>query len=717
MDQYEYTPLDHETDDIRLVTILPGEFDDPIRIRITHGSLGLPFHDEKSNRRLPLKEIRKTLPEKWRAYETLEGRVLFEDRRDGRTTWIHPDPSVQRDLYDPILDERHGQSRLGYEALSYVWGSPNKQDTVIVDSATEQREYILGITYNLAEAMRHLRYNNNRSRVMWIDAICINQRDNEERNNQVKRMDQIFSLASRVVAWLGPSFPNSTLALETLDHLGRQVEFTRHRLLLPSPGAATDWYNLETTLSCSMDVWNAIGRLCMQPWFYRLWIVQEIGFANARSVLQCGRDEILWPLFRKAIECIHSKEGAPTGVKEYIGIVFLLCSDIRANPFFFILIMHTRRACEKDQDKIYGLLSLAPEELRRHIRVDYSQPPMEVFKQVFLASATHEKRLTHLQFSRQRQAASASPAWSTWIPDWAHGVTFTVPSIHGSCASGISAAGEVFNPPGRLEVTGLSFTTVSSVGEPLAGKFWSVIETVRCLGLDQLQELRYLTGETYLEAYLQTLVLGLLKARYPQLAYPTIDHLRNVVTAATASGNIAEGDLSNYYENSIARLLRGCRLLWMQNKYIGMTSGEAQEGDEVFVILGRDTPMVLRPTSSGEYEVIGDCYVHGIMDGEALLGAIDGPWRIRILFESDGCRRPWYFNVETQHESTEDPRLENIPIPSEWVPIEWERTRADPHHCKKFRNMKTGDVINSDPRLFPEALIERGIPMKRITLV
>ncbi|RYP64142.1 hypothetical protein DL769_006769 [Monosporascus sp. CRB-8-3] len=191
-----------------------GKFDDPIRIKINRAELVQPAHDNKP-KRLLLKEIEESLPEGWSAHETLEGRLIFWDRWDGQTFWTHPDSSLPRDTYDPVIEECDG-AQVQYEALSYTWGSSTSRRNVVVEERLEEVGAAftfekfkpdcgslltsdLSIMPNLSEALQYLRYEN-RPRVMWIDAICINQDDVQERNVQVKRMSQIFSLARNVVA-------------------------------------------------------------------------------------------------------------------------------------------------------------------------------------------------------------------------------------------------------------------------------------------------------------------------------------------------------------------------------------------------------------------------------------------------------------------------------------------------------------------------------------
>lgn len=140
--------------------------------------------------------------------------------------------------------------------------------------------------------------------------------------------------------------------------------------------------------------------------------------------------------------------------------------------------------------------------------------------------------------------------------------------------------------------------------------------------------------------------------------------------------------------------------------------------DRIFIILGCEVPMVLRPLPSGAYVVIGTCFIHGIMDGEAILGPFKSPWRVHIRLERDGVARPSYFNSDSNTTVFEDPRLGDYALPPEWVPAPtWERCREDPVFCQKFKNQWSGQEINSDPRLLPVALTARGIKLEEIELV
>lgn len=98
------------------------------------------------------------------------------------------------------LDSR---DRLRYEALSYVWGASAGDQPVFCDGK------VLLVTANCESALRHLRLKK-RPRVLWIDALCINQGSNSEKSRQVPLMGDIYESATRVLVWLGPGSPEIT---------------------------------------------------------------------------------------------------------------------------------------------------------------------------------------------------------------------------------------------------------------------------------------------------------------------------------------------------------------------------------------------------------------------------------------------------------------------------------------------------------------------------
>lgn len=94
---------------------------------------------------------------------------------------------------------------IGYEALSYVWGDISAKEEAYCDGA---RIYL---TANLASALRQLRPAKGK-RVMWVDAICINQSDSEEKAHQIRLMGKMYQRAKCVLVWLGEADQYTELA-------------------------------------------------------------------------------------------------------------------------------------------------------------------------------------------------------------------------------------------------------------------------------------------------------------------------------------------------------------------------------------------------------------------------------------------------------------------------------------------------------------------------
>ncbi|KAK8074426.1 heterokaryon incompatibility protein [Apiospora hydei] len=120
-----------------------------------------------------------------------------------------------------ILHTTHSRN-LDYEALSYTWGSPPTGDepapTCLINEKT------VPIRRNLYDALRHLRWRDY-ERVLWIDALCIDQSNVGERNHQVGRMRDIYSNAETVRVWLGLASKTSSIAMSWIDELASR----RHR--------------------------------------------------------------------------------------------------------------------------------------------------------------------------------------------------------------------------------------------------------------------------------------------------------------------------------------------------------------------------------------------------------------------------------------------------------------------------------------------------------
>jgi hypothetical protein len=122
---------------------------------------------------------------------------LNEEAGEIRLLTLHPGP-LNSEIYVVLHNETLTKTNTpAFEALSYTWGSmENLHDIRVGPSGND----VLSVTRNLAVALQYLRYAE-KVRVLWIDAVCIDQKNTKERGQQVERMRDIYTLADRVVVW------------------------------------------------------------------------------------------------------------------------------------------------------------------------------------------------------------------------------------------------------------------------------------------------------------------------------------------------------------------------------------------------------------------------------------------------------------------------------------------------------------------------------------
>ncbi|PQE14256.1 hypothetical protein CJF31_00006829 [Rutstroemia sp. NJR-2017a BVV2] len=146
-----------------------------------------------------------------------------------------------------------------YEALSYTWGGSDKSCSISIGRQN------LPVTENLYKALLHLQ-DRSLERILWIDALCIDQENLEERGQQVQLMSKIYSKAARVLIWLGETAHESDKALETIRIIAEDN----------STNSLKDTATQQAVLA-----------LLERSWFQRIWVLQEV--AAARQILViCG---------------------------------------------------------------------------------------------------------------------------------------------------------------------------------------------------------------------------------------------------------------------------------------------------------------------------------------------------------------------------------------------------------------------------------------------
>lgn len=249
-----------------------------------------------------------------------------------------------------------------FEALSYVWGDAALTTPIYVGSLRTRFD----ATTNLACALSHLRYRD-RDRVLWVDALCINQGDNDEKSHQVWMMKKIYEGAERVLAWLGPASPGAENAIQTLKLLAKDPD------LHWTPDGRSNRSGPSITLEQALGI-HAWYQNC--DWWTRIWTVQEYTVAKDLAFL-CGHHSILKTTterlaqnYFKHAECCPSPNMPAADGQGFIevvtGVIFnethqleiLISGENIISPLQLVTLFRVRKAT-RPEDKVYGLMGLA----------------------------------------------------------------------------------------------------------------------------------------------------------------------------------------------------------------------------------------------------------------------------------------------------------------------------------------------------------------------
>lgn len=236
-----------------------------------------------------------------------------------------------------------------YEALSYTWGRPD------VLKGIELNGVRVDIRENLWDALVNLR-DAREDRVLWIDAICINQADVEERNRQVELMAYIFGRAKKVIVWLGAI----------------NAEFEP-----PANGSYPEDTDTEVKTIA----------LCSCPYWYRVWIVQEISSAMDLDVRW---KESISASVPGGVEKCETWDAFFHRVRESTALknqAITLADQRKGRHGDSYLLANLMEACkdslcEEPRDKIYSFVGIAHDCQDGSLPVDYGKSLFELYEDV-----------------------------------------------------------------------------------------------------------------------------------------------------------------------------------------------------------------------------------------------------------------------------------------------------------------------------------------------
>ncbi|KAE9382189.1 HET-domain-containing protein [Stipitochalara longipes BDJ] len=275
-----------------------------------------------------------------------------------------------------------------YEALSYQWGA---KDTQPISFNGRMHP----VQQNLFNALLKLRHETE-ERVMWIDALCINQNNVQERNHQVAQMGGIYKGARCVVVWLGLVDED---CVKALDILQSTEKYPGNEYFVRRPWFSTLSKKERALRKNRMLILESFRALSLRSYWTRLWVVQEILLASQLRV-QCGEYNISWERLYSVysnfwgghfpFDNINTRKSGvfiEKMVQSRMGL-FLQSRPpndtvIRFIDLYDLCTFHGGADCEREIDNVFGLSALALDCCQRAVPIDYELTLDQVLERVF----------------------------------------------------------------------------------------------------------------------------------------------------------------------------------------------------------------------------------------------------------------------------------------------------------------------------------------------
>ncbi|KAF2109649.1 heterokaryon incompatibility protein-domain-containing protein [Lophiotrema nucula] len=628
-----YTNLNPEKEEIRLATILPGTGRDPLRCTLQVSS--------------------------------------FSQKRDA----------------------------LNYQALSYTWGDPHATNEILLNGGP------FPVTSNLYAALHRLRCPNT-SRTIWIDAICINQSDVEERNHQVQIMRKIFLLASEVLVFLDDYKEGTDVYCyqELHDPLPRRPLSLRGS---SSPGisdsqpSSSDWElkavellhllaSIGEEAIFGIDVFHTVEKLKEESdelpselkaiatwfsskWWSRVWVVQEITVPEHASLI-CGPYLVSWVTVASAAANLYrsSLRHDFLSITNLSPVAFAVMRNIYTRVLELestrvvrthgrdlgaleVLWTYRHRHASDTRDHIYGLIGLLPGHFSvAGITPQYELEDSETFTKVTVSLLRTSRSLAPLIGAWRR--APDRKNLPSWVQDWSYSWPdesysglhqfLALHKLFRACRPDIGLPGAVMHMAyarvdgPALNLRGAELDIICEVGETMHKSDAQQDIVFQDLMLDWLQLAQsHLFRHNYgkfnpnvVENFWRTIRFDLefrYEGRILGLRGPDVFRRLSDSDIPDADSLLERLQDIKPADFAIVKLLNLDRRFFVTKAgRMGLGPHTTQPGDKIFVLWGGDVPFILRANTERPHErecpqdttetcmtLVGDCYLHGVMDG------------------------------------------------------------------------------------------------------
>ena len=526
-----------------------------------------------------------------------------------------------------------------YEAISYTWGLSKADATICVNGQCG-----FPVTDNVSALLRRLRLSD-RERVLWIDAICINQQDLVERAQQVKIMGLVYSQARKTLVWLG-----NTGARSGED--GRRED------------SQQDWRVLEEELDRAISTTSPY-------WWDRAWVLQELVLSTKVDVcfgaFQKPWGDFCWDHLKIDSSTERSKHSStysyssthlnPSPKRKHLRERFVAMDGLRTRirvysrlPFWDVLRYTIESEATDPRDKVYSILSIVGKEVASLVEPSYEAPSEEVFAKATHASIEAEQQFDPLyQVTLPRERTSKLPSWAV---DFEHGHQFEFADV--------LRLGQEVRAQWTTQPSDRPLASISPDSKRL---------TVSGIILDEIVETKQLTTMLYEDS--QHVVRSTLVSALHRVL--TMDDYEDVVISAICppKGRSSKQDMTSSEQSisafasscgSVQQLFRDAIGLWSEivgvpqtsradlihenglflfwqyarssaetatlfmtnSGFFGVAPDGVEDSDVVALLRGSRFPVILRQEEEAEegeeevYRFCGFAFVYGVMNGELM---------------------------------------------------------------------------------------------------
>lgn len=568
-----------------------------------------------------------------------------------------------------------------YLALSYTWGDTSICKKLQIKSVDGNTCNIFNATINLAQALQYFRQEKNPI-CLWVDAICIDQNNNAEKTEQVLLMQDIYDKAKSAIVWLGPAAEDSDAAMDALNSAGKMASEagildlrTADYISWPYPdphGRRSAKQKLIDDLVVQDSTeypHRAFKLLSERSYWTRVWIVQEVSVSReitficglrqlsfrhltaafvymchkrSRDLMNIAHTDLLDPVRGPKLKTMtentmspalsvligwrrkYQKEtGSPESLVELLHRGCVVASSTESN-----------RQSTNPRDRIYGLLGLASDRHVLNIVPDYSITVEECYKNVARVLLQHG----HTDILSWCQHPKKLKGLPSWVPDFST-------RIRDPCGDHkrfglFSASGQYTvccptEPTHSLDVLPMTGTIVDTI--MITGRLWT--PGLDCVFNYDNASAMFEDIEKFCEqSQGSSSECSQNTERWAEAVWrvPCADQMWVTNGRCRAPNDAAEGykELKQHIANPDS--VSGCnshtcqgyviameylhnrRPFLSTNGYVGLLPAHSKRGDLICIIFGAIVPFVLRKLDNGQYELIGEAYVYGIMDGEYL---------------------------------------------------------------------------------------------------